>query len=157
MAYSSYVPVTGTIFNLTGGNDCCSQMMSLRTENGIVNFVVGAETTVIDSRQLRPGMRVAAFYDSSLPVPLIFPPQYRAQIVTAIGRDEQIMLNEFDRSLLSADRSLQLNIAGHTIVRTANGQQFTCGLGNRTLLVYYSATTRSIPPQTTPRKVVVLC
>ena len=157
MAYSTYVPVIGTIFNLTRGSNCCSQMMSLRTESGTVNFMVDAETTVIDSRQLRPGMLVAAFYDSSLPIPLIFPPQYRAQLVTALGRNEQIMLNEFDRNLLAEDRSLQLNIAGHTVVRTINGQRFTCNLGNRTLLVYYSVTTRSIPPQTTPRKVVVLC
>lgn len=157
MAYATYVPVIGTIFNLTRGSNCCSQMMSLRTESGTVNFMVDAETTIIDSRQLRPGMLVAAFYDSSLPVPLIFPPQYRAQLVTALGRNEQVMLNEFDRNLLAVDHSLQLNIAGHTVVRTVNGQRFTCNLGNRTLLVYYSATTRSIPPQTTPRKVVVLC
>ena len=157
MAYETYVPVTGTIFNLTRGSDCCTQIMSLRTESGTVNFVVDSGTVVIDSRQLRLGMQVVAFYDSSLPVPLIFPPQYRAQIVTAVGRNEQVMLNEFDRNLLAGDDSLQLNIAGHTIVRTANGQRFTCNLGNRTLLVYYSATTRSMPPQTTPRKVVVLC
>ncbi len=25
------------------------------------------------------------------------------------------------------------------------------------LLVYYTVTTRSIPPQTTPRKIIVLC
>lgn len=157
MAYTTYVPVVGTIFNLTRGSDCCTQMMSLRTESGTVNFAVDSETVVIDSRQLRPGMQVVAFYDSSLPVPLIFPPQYRAQIVTAVGRNEQVMLNEFDGNLLAVDASLQLNIAGHTIVRTANGQRFTCNLGNRTLLVYYSVTTRSIPPLTTPRKVVVLC
>lgn len=157
MAYTTYVPVVGTIFQMTRGSDCCTQIMSLRTESGTVNFVVDSDTVVIDSRQLRPGMQVAAFYDSSLPVPLIFPPQYRAQIVTTVGRNEQVMLNEFNRNLLASGGSLQLNIARHTDIRTANGQRFTCNLGNRTLLIYYSATTRSIPPQTTPRKVVVLC
>lgn len=93
MAYSDYVPVIGTIINISRGNDCCSQRMSLRTENGIVNFMVDSQTQVIDSRQLRPGMQVAAFYDSSLPVPLIFPPQYMAKIITVIGRNEQVMLN----------------------------------------------------------------
>lgn len=102
-------------------------------------------------------MRVAAFYDGSLPVPLIFPPQYMAQLVTLLGRDEEIMLNFFNRNLLSADGALQLNIANSTAVETINGQRFTCSLGNRTLLVYYRVTTRSIPPQTTPRRVVVLC
>ena len=157
MAYRDYKPEIGTVVNITRGNDCCSQMMTLRTVNGIANFMVMSDTWVIDSRQLRPGLRVAAFYDASLPVPLIFPPQYRAQIVTILGRDEQIMLNEFDRNLTARDNSLQLNIAASTEIETLNGQRVNCSLGNQVLLVYYTATTRSIPPQTTPRRIVVLC
>lgn len=157
MAYSNYEPITGTIMNLSRGNDCCSQMMSIYTGNGIVNFMIGPQTRVIDSRQLRRGMQVAAFYDSSLPVPLIFPPQYQAQIVTVLDGNEQVMLARFDRNLLAEDGSLQLNIARSTVVETINGQSVNCQLGNQTLLVYYTITTRSIPPQTTPRKVIVLC
>ena len=157
MTYTNYVPVIGTIVNISNGNDCCSQMMSLRTENGIVNFIIDSNTQIINSRQMRPGLKVAAFYDSSLPVPLIFPPQYRAQIVTMLGRNEQVMINEFDRNLMATDQSLQLNVARNTIIQTINGQNFTCNLGNRNLLVYYTTTTRSIPPQTTPRKILVLC
>lgn len=157
MASTTYIPVTGIIMNIAGGNDCCSQMMTLRTDSGIVNFVVGADTKVIDNRQLRTGMRVAAFYDSSLPVPLIFPPQYQAWLVTIVNRNETVTLDYFDRSLLAADQSLQLEIGVDTVMRTENGQIFTCAPGERMLLVYYSATTRSIPPQATPRKIVVLC
>lgn len=157
MAYENYVPVTGTILNMTRGNDCCSQMITLRVEDGVVNFLISPQTQVIDSRHLRVGMRVAAFYDSSLPVPLIFPPQYRAQLITTVGRNEQVKLDYFDRNLLAGDRSLQLNIAGNTAIRTLNGQNFNCDPGDRTLLVYYTMTTRSIPPQTTPSRIVVIC
>ncbi|MCI8326146.1 MAG: hypothetical protein HFI37_00045, partial [Lachnospiraceae bacterium] len=87
----------------------------------------------------------------------IFPPQYRAQIVTALGRNEQVTLKFFNRNLVAQDRSLQLNVAPSTMISTINGQRVNCNLGNRTLLVYYTATTRSIPPQTTPGKIVVLC
>ena len=143
--------------NITRGNDCCSQMVSLRTENGIVNFAVDMDTVIIDSRQLRQGMRVAAFYDGNLPVPLIFPPQYRAQIVTVLGRNEQVMLNYFDENLTATDGSLQLNVGPGTVIKTINGQNITCNLGEHILLVYYTVTTRSIPPQTTPRRIIVLC
>ena len=61
MPYKNYVPVIGLVLNVTRGTDCCNQMMSLRTDNGIVNFMIGADTLVIDSRQIVPGMRVAAF------------------------------------------------------------------------------------------------
>lgn len=157
MDYTSLVPVIGVIMNITRGNDCCSQMVSLRTENGIVNFAVDMDTVIIDSRQLRQGMRVAAFYDGNLPVPLIFPPQYRAQIVTVLGRNEQVMLNYFDENLTATDGSLQLNVGAGTVIKTINGQNITCNLGEHILLVYYTVTTRSIPPQTTPRKIIVLC
>lgn len=157
MAYRNFKPIIGTIINMARGNDCCSQMMSLRTENGIVNFMITSETRIIDNRQLRSGLRVAAFYDASLPVPLIFPPQYRAQIITVLGRDEQVMINEFNRNLVAADNSLQLNIARNTSIETINGQNTSCSPGNQTLLVYYTTTTRSIPPQTTPRRVIILC
>lgn len=157
MDYTNLVPVIGIIVNITRGNDCCSQMLSLRTEDGIVNFFLSMDTIVIDSRQLRQGMRVAAFYDSTLPVPLIFPPQYQARLITLLGRNEQIMLNYFDSDLTAADNTLQLNIAGGTLIRTLNGQNITCNLGDHTLLVYYTVTTRSIPPQTTPRRIIVLC
>ena len=157
MDYTNLVPVIGIIVNITRGNDCCSQMLSLRTEDGIVNFFLSMDTIVIDSRQLRQGMRVAAFYDNTLSVPLIFPPQYQAQLITQLGRNEQVMLNYFDSDLTAADNTLQLNIAGGTLIRTLNGQNITCNLGDHTLLVYYTITTRSIPPQTTPRKIIVLC
>ena len=157
MAFRNYKPEIGTVVNVTRGNDCCSQMITLRTGNGIVNFTITPDTRVIDSRQIRPGLRVAAFYDASLPVPLIYPPQYQAKIVTILGREEQIALNEFDRNLTARDNSLRLNIAASTNIETLNGQRVNCSLGNQTLLVYYTATTRSIPPQTTPRRVVVLC
>lgn len=151
------MPVTGTIINISRGGDCCSQMMTLRTQTETVNFVIDSETQIIDSRQLRPGMRVAAFYDSSRLVPMIFPPQYRALLITALNRNEEVMLKRFDRNLTAEDGSLQLNVARNTMIRTVNGQNFTCNLGNRTLLVYYTVTTRSMPPQTAPRKIVVLC
>ncbi|HAP21152.1 MAG TPA: hypothetical protein DCR27_07725 [Lachnospiraceae bacterium] len=157
MPYKNYVPVIGLVLNITRGTDCCNQMMSLRTDNGIVNFMIGADTLVIDSRQIVPGMRVAAFYDSSLPVPLIFPPQYTAKIVTLLERNEQVMLNFFDGNLLAEDGALQLNLERNTNIRTTNGQSFPCRLGNQILLVYYTVTTRSLPPQTTPRRVVVFC
>lgn len=157
MAYRNFVPVIGMIVNMARGDDCCSQVMSLRTDNGIVNFRITPDTHVIDCRPLRAGLRVAAFYDASLPVPLIFPPQYAAQIVTVLTRDEQVMINEFNRNLIATDNSLQLNIARNTSIETINGQNTNCSLSNQTLLVYYTVTTRSIPPQTTPRRVIVLC
>ncbi len=157
MDYASFILVTGVIVSISRDQDCCSRAASVRTDNGIVNLIISPETLVVDQRPLRPGMRVAAYYDGNLPAPLIYPPKYQTWLITRIGREEQVMLNEFDRSLTALDGSLRLNIGRETRMQTINGQPFNCTPGNRTLLVYYTDTTRSMPPQTTPERIIVLC
>lgn len=157
MEYQNFRQVTGVIAAINRGSSCCSQMISVRTEAGIINLIVSAETKIVDDTGLRRGMRIAAFYDASLPVPAIFPPQYRAELITGLRNGQSVMLNYFDDNLVSSDRSLRLNIGPMTNVVTSNGQRFACNPGNMVLLVYYTMTTFSIPPMTTPQKIIVLC
>ena len=75
MPSMNLVPITGVIQDITAfGDDCCQRQVSIRNSDGISNFIVGPDTYVINEVRLRPGMNVAAFYDASLPIPLIFPP-----------------------------------------------------------------------------------
>lgn len=158
MNYESLTPIIGIIRNISQiPGDCCNQRISLTTANGPVNFIISANTFVIDNTRLRQGMAVAAFYDHNRPVPLIFPPQYQAELITSLRGDKTVMLNFFQQNLVAADNSLRLNLSRTTDISTMNGQRFNCSPGGNFLLVYYSNTTRSIPPQTTPRKIVVLC
>lgn len=158
MAVTNYSSVTGIIQNVSNmGNNCCNLMVSVITENGIINMVVTPDTYVVNNFRLRRGMSIIAFYDADAPAILIFPPQYRALVIAQKSPQEFVTLQYFDENLVSSDNSLQLNIGPRTTITTANGQPFSCSLGNHLLLVYYSNTTRSIPPQTTPRRVIVLC
>lgn len=154
----TYASIIGTVSRISSQNeDCCSQMVSLFTDNGPVNILLSADTQVIDSRMLHPGLRIAVFYDANAPVPMIYPPQYRALLLTVLSFGEEIFLGDFDQNLTASDGSLQLRIGPRTSIVTGNGQNCSCCPGGHTLLVYYSTTTRSIPPQTTPRRIVVLC
>ena len=158
MNYENLMPVTGIIRNIaqTPGN-CCNQMVTVNTPNGINNFMLSPDTIVIGNTQLRTAMPVTVFYDGSLPVPLIYPPQFQADIIAPMRNDETVTLKFFQRNLTAADNSLRLNLARNTEILTLNGQRFSCPPGGNFLLVYYSVTTRSIPPQTTPRRIIVLC
>ena len=158
MPAMNLIPVNGIVVSITPfGDDCCEQQVSIRTTEGINNFIVGPETYVQNNVRLRPGMNVTALYDSEQAVPLIYPPQYRAVFIGRRNPGEKVYAGYFDEALTSSDGSLQLNIDTSTSVVTANGQAFQCSPGGHTLIVYYSETTRSIPPQTTPRKIVVVC
>lgn len=155
---TNYLSVTGIIQSISNmSENCCNLMATIITENGIVNMVVTPDTYVVNNLRLRRGMSVIAFYDADAPAILIFPPQYRALIISQKSQQETVTVQRFDEDLVSYDNSLQLNIGANTMVTTTNGQPFTCNLGNRRLMVFYSNTTRSIPPQTTPRRVIVLC
>jgi hypothetical protein len=158
MANPSFIPITGRIQSIRPvPNACCNQLISLRTENGIVNFMLTPETFVAGGRPLRPRMLVTAFYDASLPVPPINPPQYTAVVVAPILAGQTAALNFFDRNLLAEDNSLRLTPSRTTGIYTANGQRYACHPGGNLLLVFYQVATRSIPPQTTPSRIIVLC
>ncbi len=158
MAYEEYQMITGTIMAIQDvDSDCCSKIISINNQGQEVQFVVSGRTLVVGSTMLRRGMRVAAFYDTNLPVPAIYPPRYQAEIVTMLWRNQSVKLSYFDESLLATDRSLQLNLNSQVKITTANGQSYSCSPGNAYLLVYYTITTRSLPPVTTPQRIVVLC
>ena len=60
-------------------------------------------------------------------------------------------------ALVNEDQTLQLNMDGSVNVRTTNNQYFQGSPANHDLVVVYGSSTRSIPAQTTPELVVVLC
>ena len=97
MAYETYGQINGVIREIQRGDSCCSQILRLDTENGEVRFTVMADTMVIENVRLRRGMRVAAFYDTSLPVPAIYPPQYRAEIVTVLRGEQNVKSQSCDK------------------------------------------------------------
>ncbi len=151
-------PIIGIVQSASPfGDNCCERQISIRSDNGINNFIVGPDTYVIGETRLRPGMYVAAFYDASLPVPLIFPPRYQAVIIGRKNPSENIFAGYFDENLISENNELSLNITNSTEIVTSNGQPFNCRPENQMLIVYYTATTRSLPPQTTPRRIIVMC
>lgn len=152
------VPITGVIRQVEPVmNECCQQMVTIENTEGVHNFVVSPDTYVVDMVRMREGMTVTAFYDAALPIPLIYPPQYQAAVIGRSHANEMMIIGYFDENLLAADESLQLHISRATEIVTSNGQTYFCPLGERILIVYYAVTTRSIPPQTTPRKIIVMC
>ena len=54
-------------------------------------------------------------------------------------------------------RTLQINMDGRVDVRTTNNQYYQGSPAGHDLVVIYETSTRSMPAQTTPIKLVVLC
>lgn len=157
-----YLSVTGTVTRLmpalSRGYGDCTQMITVEDEEGgITNFFISSATCIVDFVSLSEGMPVTVFYNGNLPAPLIYPPQFMAAVVAPRVRGRQVFVGYFNQNLLAADQSLKLNLSSETEVITCNNQMFTGRPGGHMLVVLYSFTTRSIPPQTTPEKIIVLC
>ncbi len=138
-------------------SDCYKRMSLEDDARMIVHFVIEPKTYVVDHRAIRVGDHVTGFYDANVPVPLIYPPQYHALVVAFNEENEYVTVDYFNDELESSDGRLRLHIGPQTVIVLENGQPFTGNVTNRTLIVRYGATTKSIPAQTTPSKIVVLC
>lgn len=142
--------------NNDGGG--CYQLFTVENETGnIVNFIISPDTYFVDHEAVKVGDPVTGFYDADAPVALIFPPQYSAIVMVKETAKQNVKVSFFNRQLVSSDGNLKLNLAPNTKILLENGQRFTRHPANRNLIVIYSATTRSIPAQTTPSKVIVMC
>lgn len=145
----------------TGQDDAsigCYKLMSLENvAMGPVNFIISPETYFVNHAVIKVGDEVTGFYDANAPTPLIYPPQYRAIVMAKNTGSESVTVDYFNKQLISSNGNLKLNIAPSTEVILTNDQIFNRFPGNRNLIVIYGPTTFSIPAQTTPYKIIVLC
>ncbi len=136
----------------------CYKIISVDDGYGAtVNFVVAPTTYFVDHAMVAVGDRVTGYYDANAPVPLIYPPQFRALVMVRDTAYQNVKVDHFNRRLESSDGTLKLNISPTTRILLENGQAFTGSPANRNLIVVYGASTRSIPAQTTPTSIIVMC
>ena len=160
-----FAAVSGTVTRIEdfnpGQDDVsagCYKLMSLESKDmGPVNFVISPETYFVDHEVVEVGDEVTGFYDANAPAILIYPPQYPAIVMAKDTEYQNVTVDYFNNQLISSDGNLRLNIAPSTEVIMTNNQPFNRYAGNRNLIVVYGPTTMSIPAQTTPYKIIVLC
>jgi hypothetical protein len=136
----------------------CYKLMTAENEAGeIVNFVVSSSTYFVDHEVVTVGDRVTGYYDGNAPVPLIYPPQYRALVMVKENPLRNVKVDYFNSQLVSSDGQLRLNISPFTQIVLPNGQPYSSNPANKNLIVMYGAATKSIPAQTSPYRIVVWC
>ena len=160
---SRFSPIEGVVTSITplqSGNSTsyCTFLVYLQTQyQETYQVLVDYSTYVLDQKPIRRGDTIIVFYDTMAPMPLIYPPQYRAVVIVFPNKNEFAMFDYFDRNLRNSDNTLVLNLSGTTSYQLPNGLYYLGVPGNQYLLVLYSSQTRSIPAQTTPSRIVVFC
>lgn len=161
---NSFASVRGTIVELLpsriGGRrvDPCTIFATVEDMDGnTTTFVITPSTFVVDNVTLSVGMLCTFWYRKDVPVPLIYPPQYNAVVVAQESNERMVDVSFYNSALVNEEQTLRLNVDGAVDVRTTNNQYYQGNPANNDLVVIYTTTTRSIPAQTTPKKIIVLC
>ncbi|WP_289140035.1 hypothetical protein [uncultured Brevibacillus sp.] len=150
--------ISDFITGQNGEGEGCYKLISI--DNGLgasVNFVVSPTTYFVDHVMVAIGDHVTGYYDGNAPVPFIYPPQYQALVMVKNSSFQNVKVDYFNSHLVSSDGQLQLTISPNTQIVLTNGQPFSRSLVNRDLIVIYGPATRSIPAQTMPYRIIVLC
>ena len=113
---------------------------------------------LMDKEDLVVGMEVSVIYHKDTVMALSYPPLLGPDVM--IVHDEEsdgfINVERFDEEIVSYDNFLKLNLGEETIILDENGDEYKGDLADRDLVVFYTFSTKSIPAQTTPEKIIVL-
>ena len=136
-------------------------------QNNTVNLKITDDTLVYDNlgnkkalSDLTDGSKITVFTGSYEPTPLILPVQYTANIIIINGDKEgNVNADTYladEEGYTNAANTLNIATADDTKIVDKNEKEYKGDLDKNDLIVFYGVSTKSIPAQTTPTKVVVL-
>lgn len=160
----SFASIGGVIVEIVparvgaGNAEGCIFYITVEDDDGnIVSFLVTPDTFVVDWETLAVEQRCTFWYRTDAPVPLIYPPRYTAVVAARMKNGRMVDVSHYNAGLTNEEMTLQLNLDRQVKLRTTNNQVFQGNPANHDLVVLYDSSTRSIPAQTTPQTVYVLC
>ena len=136
-------------------------------QNNTVNLKITDDTLVYDNlgnkkalSDLTDGSKITVFTGSYEPTPLILPVQYTANVIIINGDKEgNVNADTYladEEGYTNAANNLNIAAADDTKIVDKDEKEYKGDLDKNDLIVFYGVSTKSIPAQTTPTKVVVL-
>lgn len=136
-------------------------------QNNTVNLMITDDTLVYDNlgnkkalSDLTDGSKITVFTGSYEPTPLILPVQYTANVIIINGDKEgNVNADTYladEEGYTNAANTLKIAAADDTKIVDKDEKEYKGDLDKNDLIVFYGVSTKSIPAQTTPTKVVVL-
>lgn len=164
----NYINFEGVIKEINPKEGYVSVSLTNDKEGEIIGvFNISDNTMIVDQStkeslkgsELKVGQKLSGYYSKDTIMLMIYPPTISPELVIVKDEEEKdfIKHSNFDEELVSVDNSLKLNISAETVITNQLGEK--CKeeeLYNEDLVVFYTVTTRSIPAQTNPSKIIVL-
>ena len=116
-----------------------SVLLECPETGGKTNFFIDLQSAVFTDGEITPGMNLVGWYDSTIPVPTVWPLQHRAVALTPELPYRVLLARFYDiGGTLTCYRGINsLNITGETEIILQDGTPFEGELGGRKLLVQF--------------------
>lgn len=164
---SMYITRTGEITNISKEGNNLEILVGDAVDGVRVvlqtgNIILDADTLQMKvPEDLKLGMSVSVVINKNAPMTMSLPPLCSGQTALVIHSSKKnIEIAYFDESLINEANRLQLNISEDTMIQNSRGEKrvFTAeDIKNQDAIVIYTNSTRSIPAQTVPEYVLILC
>lgn len=167
---NGYTTKTGKITSITAETTDEGEFLTITTGEGVdgIVFTTSAATVVYDAKDgsvktakdLTEGMEITAVLPANSIMTMSIPPMTPSAMGFVINAEgTSVMVGKFNDELVNEENKLALNISEETSIVSITGtkQILTAeDIKGNECLVIYGATTKSIPAQTSPIKVVIL-
>lgn len=165
---SKFMKSSGVIKEIVTDKDLVTLTIETEEKEPKTSHIkINADTILMDSKStnflqkkaFKKGQHIDAYYDKNKPMIMIYPPQITPELV--IVHDTQasnfVKVGLFNEEFLSYDKELKLNISKDTQFVNEKNETLDKEMATgKELVVFYQSSTKSIPAQTTPNKIVVL-
>ena len=168
---ASYISVDVTVVktdsDVDGIIETTTDVNNKDDQNNTVNLKITDDTLVYDNlgnkkalSDLTAGSKITVFTGSYEPTPLILPVQYTANVIIINGDKEgNVNADTYladEEGYTNAANTLKIAAADDTKIVDKDEKEYKGDLDKNDLIVFYGVSTKSIPAQTTPTKIVVL-
>lgn len=163
----NYIKVEGVVKEIRDQEGTKSLVVAQKNSNLETIFTLNKDAIILDQGtaefitkpQWVEGMTIEAFYKDNLPLltiyPAIIPPDLI--LVKNDSTNSSALVSRFDKELVSADKSLKLNINEDTQIIDQFGNKVEQKkVSEHPVVVFYTIATKSLPAQTSPEKIIVL-
>lgn len=168
MDTTNFMKLSGVITNIEKTDDVITATVQSEEEEPVITVLKVNNNTLLfnsgttkslEKEVLKKGQKIEAYYDKNKPMIMIYPAQITPEIVILQDSEKLgfVKVSKFDGEFVSLDNNLKLNIAEDTVLENEKGDKMEkVELAGKELIVFYTNTTRSIPAQTTPSKIVAI-
>lgn len=163
-----FIEYQGTIDTVNVSEDLLSILVESNVEGSEDSLVfhISKDVLILDSKtmdyvkveDLKEDMEVAAFYRDNTPILMSMPGQLTPNVLV-VHKEEGLNVHvaTFSEELISNDNMLKIEIDEETIIVDEKNEEVNKeDIVGRDLIVFYDVSTKSIPAEARPKKIIVM-